>query len=60
MVKLNSDTSTVEAVLSEETMLKMLDLCAEEIAANAKRNVDAFAAAVTSIEGDKSAALLAG
>lgn len=60
VVKLNSEKSTVEAVLSEETMLKMLDLCADEIAANAKRNIEEFAAAVTSIEGSKANALLAG
>ncbi len=58
VVKLDSDGATVEAVLSEDTMLRMLDLCAEEIAANAKRNVDEFVAAVSSIEGRQSTALL--
>lgn len=59
VVKLNADHSTIECVLSEETMLKMLDLCADEIAANAKRNVDEFVASVTAFEGSKSTALLA-
>jgi hypothetical protein len=58
VVKLNSDNSTVECVLSEDTMRKMLDLCAAEIAANAERNIRDFVAAVTAIDDGKSAALL--
>ena len=60
VVKLSSEASTVECVLSEETMHRMLDLCAEEIAANARRNVDDFVAAVSAIDGPKSAALVEG
>lgn len=58
VVKLNSDNSTVECVLSDETMRKMLDLCADEIAANAERNMRDFVAAVNAIDSDKSAALI--
>lgn len=60
VVKLNSENSTVESVLSEETMRRVLDLVADEIAANAKENIDQFVSAVTAIEGDKSTALLEG
>ncbi|KZY05234.1 MULTISPECIES: hypothetical protein [unclassified Sulfitobacter] len=58
VVKLSSEESTVECVLSDETMRRMLDLCAEEIAANAQRNVSEFVAAVTAIEAGNSAALI--
>ena len=60
VVKLNSKDSTVECVLSESAMYRMLDLCAEEIAENAKRQVDEFAQAVTAITGDKSHKLIEG
>ncbi len=60
VVKLNSEQSTIECVLSEETVRKMLDLCADEIASDAKKNVDDFAQAVSAIDVDKSKALLAG
>ncbi len=60
VVKLASKESTVECVLREETMRKMLDLVADEIAASAKENIDQFVAAVTAIDADKSAALIEG
>lgn len=56
VVKLNSRESSVECILSDATMKKMMDLCADEIAQNAKRNVDEFVNAVSAIEGDSSAA----
>lgn len=58
VVKLNSDNSTVECVLSDATMRKLLDLCADEVAANARANVDDFVAAVSAIDEQKSTALL--
>ncbi|MGB1215064.1 MAG: hypothetical protein ACPG4X_16980 [Pikeienuella sp.] len=58
VVKLASKNSTVECVLSEETMHRLLDLCAEEIAVNAERRVQEFVSSVTAITGDKSAALI--
>ena len=58
VVKLATDSSTIECVLSAETMRKMVDLCATEIAENARKNVDEFVSAVTAIEGNKSAALI--
>ena len=57
-VKLQSEKTTVECVLSDETARKMLDLCAVEIAENSRKNVDDFVAAVSAIEGDKSKVLL--
>lgn len=51
VVKLEGDKSTVECVLSNESMMRMLDLCAEEIAAQAKQRVDEFTQAVCSIDG---------
>ncbi len=60
VVKLDTDQSTVECVLSDETMRKMLDLCADEIAQNARRNVDDFVNAVSAIEGDKADLLIEG
>jgi hypothetical protein len=58
VVKLQSENSTVECVLSDESMRKMLDLCAAEISAAAERNVRDFVAAVSAIESGKSAAVL--
>ena len=60
VVRLDSDNSTVECVLSEESMRKMLDLCAAEIAEQAKAQVEQFAAAVTAIEGNAGVALIGG
>ena len=60
VVKLESDNSTVETVLSHETMMKMLDLVASEIAVNAKRNVDEFVDAVSAVEHDGAATKLIG
>ena len=57
-VKLESENSSVEVVLSEESMRRMIDLVAVEIAENAKRNVDEFRAAVSAIEGNKAPTLL--
>lgn len=59
VVKLAGETSTVECVLSDETMARLLDLCAAEIAANAERNVANFVAAVSQIESG-SVALIGG
>jgi hypothetical protein len=58
VVKLNSKDSTVECVLSDETMRRMIDLCADEIAQNARRNVDEFVNAVSAIDGDKAELLI--
>ena len=58
VVKLESDDSTVETVLSHETMMKMLDLVASEIAINAKQNVDRFVEAVCAVEHDGAAVKL--
>ena len=60
VVKLDSEKSTVECVLSDESMRKMLDLCAAEIAQQAKAQVEQFAAAVTAIEGNAGVALIEG
>lgn len=59
VVKLDADTSSVEVVLSDESMRKMLDLCAAEIAEQAKARIAEFHAAVTAIDADK-AEMLAG
>lgn len=58
VVKLNNEKSAVECVLSESTMRRMLDLCAEEIAANAERNMRDFVEAVSALDTEKSRALL--
>lgn len=55
IVKLASKNSTVECVLSDETMRRVLDLCASEIASNAERNVQEFVAAVSQIESGATA-----
>ena len=60
VIKLQSDTSTVETVLSYETMMKLLDLVASEIAINAKQNVDRFVKAVCAVEHDSAATTLIG
>lgn len=60
VVKIEDDKSAVECVLSDETMRKLLNLCASEIADNAARNVADFVSAVTAIEGDKATAMLDG
>lgn len=60
VVKLESEGSTVECVLSESSMLLMLDLCAQEIADQAEKRVQEFRSAVTEIEGRKSTALIEG
>ena len=60
VVKLNSKDSTVECVLSDETMRKMLDLCADEIAQNARKNVEEFVSAVTAIDVGKADLMIEG
>lgn len=57
-VKLASEDSTVECQLSDESMRKLLDLCAEEVAKNAERNVREFVSAVTAINADRPAVML--
>lgn len=58
VVRLEAEQSNVETVLSDETMRKLLELCAAEIAANAERNVREFVAAVNAVETEKGAALI--
>jgi len=58
VVKLQSDHSTVECVLSDATMQLLLDICADEIAENAAANIQDFRAAVMAITGRKSTALI--
>ena len=60
VVKLNSNDSTVECVLSDETMRKMLDLCADEIAQNARKNVEEFVRAVSAIDVGKADLMIEG
>jgi len=60
VVKLNSKDSTVECVLSDETMRKMLDLCADEIAQNARKNVEEFVSAVSAIDVGKADLMIEG
>ena len=60
VVKLNSKDSTVECVLSDETMRKMLDLCADEIAQNARKNVEEFVSAVSAIDVGKAELMIGG
>ena len=55
VVKLASEHSTVETVLSDETMRRVLDLVAGEIAENTKRNVADFVDAVSQIESGAAA-----
>lgn len=55
VVKLASKDSTVETVLSDETMRRVLDLVAVEIAANAERNMQEFVASVSQIESGATA-----
>lgn len=57
-VKLESEGSTVECNLSDESVRRILALCADEVAANAERNVREFVAAVTAVNADKAAALI--
>lgn len=57
-VKLKTEYTVVECVLSDDVMRKMLDLCAAEIARSAQERVNEFVAAVTTLEGDKAPALL--
>ena len=57
-IKLRSETSTIECVLSEDAMRRMIDLCADEIAASAEARVREFVQSVNAIEGRKDHALL--
>lgn len=56
-VKLSSDNTTVECVLSDEAMKRMVALCADEIAKNAEARVREFCAAANAIEGDATSLL---
>jgi len=58
VVKLNNETSSVEVVLSDESMRRMLALVADEIAAAAKANVGDFVAAVAAIDADKASVMI--
>ena len=58
VVKLSSEKSTIECVLSEDAMQRMLSLCADEIAKQAEQRVAEFVSAVSAIEGDKAAVLI--
>lgn len=58
VVKLNGENSSVECVLDEGTMIKILDLCADEIANAAAARVAEFRNTVLAIDGEKSTALL--
>lgn len=58
VVKLDSDNTSVEVVLSDDAMRRMLALVADEIAAAAKANVAEFVAAVSAIDADKAGALI--
>lgn len=60
VVKLSSKSSTVECVLSEESMHRMLEVCADEIAAQAKARIDEFHDAVTAIDTGRSQLLVDG
>lgn len=60
VVKIEDERSAVEVVLSEDTMHKLLDLCAHEIAASAKARMDEFCAHVTAVQSQKGAALIEG
>lgn len=58
VVKVGSDRSNVECVLSDEAMHRILDVCAAEIAAGAEAGVREFVASVRTFEGPKSSALI--
>lgn len=59
VVKLEDDKSTVECVLNEETMIRVLDLCADEIANAAADRVAEFRNTVLAME-HKPTALISG
>lgn len=52
-VKLESETATVETVLSEEQVRRVLMLVQDIVAEAAERNVKEFVAAVSQIEGQQ-------
>ena len=58
VVQLDDDKSTVECVLDEDTMIRILDLCAEEIANAAAERVAEFRNTVLAIDHGKVTALL--
>jgi len=60
VVKLSSKQSTIECVLSDESMRKMLDLCAQEIADQSAARVGEFVAAVSAIDAEKSNIMIEG
>jgi hypothetical protein len=58
VVKLESEKSTVECVLSDESMARVLDLCAEEIAKAAQDRVAEFVADVTALSAGRESVLI--
>ena len=50
VVKLATDNSVVECVLSEETMRKLVDLCAVEIARDAAKKMIEFCHQVATLD----------
>ena len=58
VVKLASDNSVVECVLSDETMRKLVDLCAAEIARDAAEKLAEFCQQVATLDADAGPALI--
>jgi len=58
VVKLASEKSVIECVLDDNTMRKMVALCADEIAKSAQARMNEFAASVATMEGDKASLML--
>ena len=58
VVQLQDDKSSIEVVLSEDSMRRMIDLCADEIAEQARQRVGEFVQAVNTLENGKSQALI--
>lgn len=60
VVKLATEQSTIECVLSEESMHRMIEVCADEIAKQAQARVGEFVSAVTQIDAGKSDLMIEG
>lgn len=58
VVKLASEKSVIECVLSDDAMRKMVELCADEIASAAKARMDEFAREVLALDAGKSSLML--
>ena len=58
VVKLASDTSVVECVLSEETMRRLVDLCAVEIARESAAKMAEFCQQVATLDAAAGPALI--